>query len=125
MIRIPVTPFLFCEPFSIKASDFQGLWQYMKKKRDVFFDMDLKKAANLQQLKQVMTINEKHGSFIPGVEPKPNVVCFASQNMDGQILVKIEVSSNGKDCRLEIGTEFDTNLIDSLVDAAVELVGKK
>lgn len=53
-----------------------------------------------------MTINEKHGTYIPGVEQKPNVACFASQNTEGQILIKVEVSATGKDCKLEVGTEF-------------------
>jgi hypothetical protein len=45
--------------------------------------------------------------------------------MEGQILLKIEVSATGKDCRLEMETEFATATIDSLVEAAVELIGKR
>lgn len=45
--------------------------------------MDLSKAANIQQLKQVISLNEKHASFIQGVDEKPNVVAFACQHAEG------------------------------------------
>ena len=77
-IRLPCTPFFYCTPFNVTGENFKLLWNFYKNKKQTTFNMDLSKAANIQQLKQVISLNEKCASFISGVDEKPNVVAFAA-----------------------------------------------
>lgn len=59
------------------------------------FNMDLARIANLGAVKKVLTLNEKHGAFIQGIDAKPNIVGFSANHMEGQVFAMLEISASG------------------------------
>lgn len=50
-IRLPINPLFYCDPFNLPSDLFHSAWKFAKVKRGCYIDMNLKRAANLQQLK--------------------------------------------------------------------------
>ena len=59
------------------------------------FNMDLSRISNLQAVKKVLTLNEKHGTFIQGIDAKPNIIGYSANHLEGQIFAMLEISATG------------------------------
>ena len=55
---------MFCEPFNVNAQQFKQFWSYTKNHRQVKFDLDMKRAKSLADIKKILTLNDKHGVFV-------------------------------------------------------------
>ncbi len=63
-LKLPVNALFFCEPFVVNSQNFKSLWNLNKNHRIYKFNMDLTRASNLQMIKKIFTLNEKHGAFV-------------------------------------------------------------
>jgi hypothetical protein len=54
----------FCEPFMINAQQFSQFWNFSKNHVSSRFTMDLARINNMAAVRKVLTLNEKHGTFI-------------------------------------------------------------
>lgn len=60
----------------------------------------MKRASNLQQIKKILTLNEKHGLFVQGVGAKPNIVGYSGNHLEGYVFIMLEISASGTGCVL-------------------------
>ena len=104
-MKLSASPLYFCEPFSITAAQFKSFWNFTKFPRSVKFDLDMKRASNMQQIKKILTMNEKHALFLTGVSDGKNVVGCASNHLDGHVFMMLEISASGTGCTFSIKTE--------------------
>lgn len=94
-LKLPVNLMFFCEPFVITPPQFVQFWKFSKYHVQMRFNMDLARIANLGAVKKVLTLNEKHGAFIQGIDAKPNIVGFSANHMEGQVFAMLEISASG------------------------------
>lgn len=82
--------------------------------------MDLVRIPNMQAVKKTLTLNERHGTFIQGIDEKPNIVGFSANHLEGQVFGMLEISESGKgsimQVKSEIGQEFSERALDCFLD---------
>jgi len=100
-LKLPANPIYFCEPFNVTPAQFKSFWSFTKFPKQTKFDLDMKRASNLQQIKKILTLNEKHGLFVQGiVEGKPNVVGYSGNHLEGYVFISLEINPSGSGCLL-------------------------
>ena len=105
-MKLAASPLYFCEAFNITAEHFKSYWGFTKFPRSAKFDLDMKRAANMQAIKKILTMNEKHGLFLSGVvEGKQNVVGVSANHLDGHLFIMLEISGSGSGCTLQVKSE--------------------
>ena len=104
-IKLPVNALFFCEPFVVNGQNFKSLWTLNKHHRIYKFNMDLTRASNLQTIKKIFTLNEKHGAFVQGVDTKPNVVGYSGNHLEGYVFAMLEISATGAGSILQVKSE--------------------
>jgi len=63
------------------------------------FNMDFTRAADLKKIKDLLTFNGQHLHFIRDIEHgKPNIVGLAGSHLEGQVLMRLEISPSGAGC---------------------------
>jgi hypothetical protein len=67
-----------------------------------------------------MTLNEKHGTFIQGIDAKPNIVGYSANHLEGQVFAMLEISPTGTGSLLqvksEVNSEFSQNILECFLD---------
>jgi hypothetical protein len=119
-LKLPVHLIFFCEPFSITAPQFMQFWGFSKNHASSLFNMDLARINNMAAVKKVLTLNEKHGAFIQGINAKPNIVGFSANHLEGQVFAMLEITASGKDSimqvKSEVNQEFSQHFLDRFLD---------
>ncbi|CDW72876.1 UNKNOWN [Stylonychia lemnae] len=124
-LKLPANPMYFCEPFNVTAAQFKSFWGFTKFPRSTKFDLDMKRASNLQQIKKILTLNEKHGLFVQGVDAKPNIVGYSGNHLEGYVFIMLEISASGTGCVLTVKTEVSDELTQKIMEYLLDLVAVK
>jgi len=67
-------------------------------------------------------MNNKHCTLIANADEQANIVSFASYHMEGEILIKIELSKNGKDCKISVKSSTENQLPMLFRDAILDII---
>ena len=87
--------------------------------------MDLTRINNLQAVKKTLTINEKHGTFIQGIDAKPNIVGYAANHLEGQVFAMLEISASGKGSVLQIKTDVNEGFSTSVLNCFLDMLSSR
>ena len=55
----------------------------------------------------MLTLNEKHGTFIQGIDSKPNIVGYCANHLEGQIFAMLEISPSGTGSVMQVKTDIN------------------
>ena len=105
-LKLPVNLLFFCEPFNITSEQFLQFWKFSKNHAAKRFNMDLARISNMQAVKKTLTLNERHGTFIQGIDEKPNIVGFSANHLEGQLFGMLEISESGKGSIMQVKSEI-------------------
>ena len=72
-------------------------------------------------MKKVLTLNEKHGAFIQGIDAKPNIVGYSANHMEGQVFAMLEISASGTGSMLQVKTDVSTEFSQSILDCFLDM----
>eukprot|EP00347_Sterkiella_histriomuscorum_P010003 403339056 len=125
-MKLAASPLYFCETFNINAQQFKSFWSFTKYPKTAKFDLDMKRASNLQQIKKILTMNEKHGLFVTGVvDGKQNVVGVSANHLEGYVFIMLEISPSGTGCVLQVKTEVTDEFSQRILDILLDLIAVK
>ena len=54
----------------------------------------------------MLTLNEKHGTFIQGIDAKPNIVGYSANHLEGQVFAMLEISPSGTGSVMQVKSEI-------------------
>ena len=83
--------------------------------------MDLGRVANLQAVKKMLTLNEKHGAFVQGIDSKPNIVGYSANHLEGQVFAMLEITASGSGSVLQVKTEVSEEFSQSVIDCFLDM----
>jgi hypothetical protein len=89
------------------------------------FDMDLARVSNLQAVKKLITLNEKHGWFIQGIDSKPNIVGYSANHLEGQLFAMLEISPTGKGSVLQVKSDVSSEFSQSILECFLDMLAAR
>jgi hypothetical protein len=124
-LKLPVNLMFFCEPFQITPSQFLQFWKFTKNHATMYFNMDLTRISNLQAVKKILTLNEKHGTFIQGIDAKPNIVGYSANHLEGQLFAMLEISPSGTGSLLQVKSEVSEEFSQSILKCLLDMLSSR
>ena len=89
------------------------------------FNMDLARISNLQAIKRILTLNEKHGAFIQGIDAKPNIVGYSANHLEGQVFAMLEISASGKGSVLQVKSDVSMEFSQKLLECFLDMLAAR
>jgi len=89
------------------------------------FNMDLARISNMQAVRKVLTLNEKHGAFIQGIDSKQNIVGFSANHLEGQVFGMLEISETGKNSVMQVKSEISMEFSERVLHCFLDILSAR